>query len=522
MALVDGGGSQKHNPRMYGLEKSDDQIVPRIWPNKQRWAEAMEERGSRKENMDNPNTSHTQRCTSSPENIEYPELAEVPSGIARVRQAAIRDKDLKFTTLIHHITPRLMRRCFRAINRSAAPGVDGVIWEEYEENLQNNILALHQKVQSGGYKASPNLRRYIPKPDGRKRPLGIATLEDKIVQRAYVEVVSAIYEVDFSEHSHGFRPGRNCHDALDELYIDITQHKVSWILDADIQGFFDAINHDWMIRFLEHRIADKRMIRLTQKWLKAGILEEGERKNSEIGSPQGGSASPFLANVYLHYALDLWVEVQKAKARGEVHFVRYADDFVLGFQYKDDAVRFLELLKARLGKFGLALNLDKTRLIEFGRFAAENRRKRGEKKPETFDFLGFTHSCSLTLANRKFKLLRKTISKRLKGKLKELGKELRRRINWSIKEVGKWLRRVVTGCYNYYAIHDNLDTLGRFRFLLGGRWMKLVRRRSHKRKMTWAKFVKIIDYWLPLPKVLHPYPNERKLTSTIQSRSLVR
>jgi group II intron reverse transcriptase/maturase len=397
-----------------------------------------------------------------------------------------------------------------AINWSAAPGIDGVTYEGYEENLIDNLSELHRKMHSGAYRATPSLRRYIPKPDGRLRPLGIATLEDKIAQRAFVEVLSAIYEVDFSDYSYGFRPGRGCHDALDELYIDITQRKVNWILDADIQGFFDAIDHEWMIRFLEHRIADERMLRLAKKWLKAGIFEEGEWKSSELGSPQGSSASPLLANVYLHYALDTWVEVRKAEARGEVHYVRYADDFVVGFQYKDDADRFLELLGARLGKFGLTLHPTKTRLIEFGRFAAENRRKRGEGKPETFDFLGFTHICSKTLVTRKFKLLRKTISKRLIAKLKDLRKALRKRINWSIKDVGKWLGRVVKGYFNYHAIHDNLDTLGRFRFLLGGLWMKMTRRRSHKSKMTWEKFVKIIDRWLPLPKLVHPYPNQRR------------
>jgi group II intron reverse transcriptase/maturase len=422
----------------------------------------------------------------------------------------MRDKDLRFTALLHHITPSLLMDCFDSLNRSAKPGVDGVTWEEYDDDLSNNLKELHRKIHCGAYRATPSLRRYIPKADGRQRPLGIAALEDKIVQRATVEVLSAIYEEDFSEHSYGFRPGRGCHDALDQLYIDITQHKVSWILDADIQGFFDALDHDWMIRFLEHRVADQRVIGLVKEWLKAGYLEDGVMKNSELGSPQGASASPLLANVYLHYALDLWAEVRITEARGEVHFVRYADDFVVGFQYKDDAVRFLDLLGPRLKKFGLDLHPTKTRLIEFGRFAAANRRGRGEKKPETFDFLGFTHICAVTIKNRKFKLLRKTIKKLLIAKLKGLSVELRKRINWKVGLVGKWLQRVVKGYFNYHAIHDNLDTLGSFRFQLAKRWMKVIRRRSHKARLTWDKFVKVVDKWLPLPKVVHPYPNQRQ------------
>ncbi|MDR0620827.1 MAG: group II intron reverse transcriptase/maturase [Deltaproteobacteria bacterium] len=476
----------------------------------------MEERGIQEENMFKPNTLHTQGCESQP---EAPEV--VINGIERVRQAAMKDKNLKFTSLMHHITPDLLWKSFMAINRNAAPGVDGVLWDEYKENLDDNIMGLYADIKAGAYRALPSRRQYIPKADGKLRPLGIASLEDKIVQRAVVEVLSAIYEVDFTDFSFGFRPNRGCHDALDLLYIDITQKKVNWILDADIQGFFDAISHDWMIRFLEHRIADPRMIRLIQQWLKAGIMEESEWKSTDLGTPQGGSGSPLLANVYLHYVLDLWVEVQKKEARGEIHFVRYADDFVVGFQYKDDAERFHRLLGERLRKFDLTLHPTKTRLFEFGRFAAENRRRRGLKKPETFDFLGFTHICSLTRANRKFKLLRKTILKRRMAKLKSLGMELRKRINWSIKETGRWLKRVVTGYFNYYAVHDNLNILGSFRYHLGRLWMQTVRRRSHKAKMKWDKFVLIIDKWLPKPTLVHPYPNQRKHVG-IQLRSPVR
>jgi group II intron reverse transcriptase/maturase len=391
--------------------------------------------------------------------------------------------------------------------------VDEVSYEDYKKDIVNNLADLHQRIQNGTYKALPSLRGYIPKSDGGLRPLGIAAVEDKIAQRAVVEVLSAIYEADFSERSYGFRRNRGCHDALDRLYLDITTRQVNWIVDADIRSFFDSISHDWLIRFLEHRIADQRILRLVKLWLKAGVMEEGNWRSTELGAAQGSSASPLLANVFLHYALDLWVNVFAKEARGEVHYVRYADDFVVGFQHKDDAERFLESLKARLAKFHLELHPDKTRLIEFGRFAAENRRRRGEKKPETFDFLGFTHSCSVCRSTRKFKLLRITINKRWKRKLVSLYAELRARINWSIGRVGSWLNRVVKGYFNYYAVPDNLSTLGKFRFALCKLWMKVLRRRSHKAGMLWSKFYKIADKFIPKPKLVHPYPSQR-LAST--------
>ena len=343
----------------------------------------------------------------------------------------------------------------------------------------------------------------------RPRPSGIAAIEDKIVQRAVVEALSAIYEVDFIDRSYGFRLVLSCHNALDQLYLDITTRRVNWIVDADIRAFFDSISHDWMMRFLEHRIADPRILRLIEQWLKAGVLEGGEWRSTEFGAAQGSSASPLLANVFLHYALDLWVLNFAEKAEGEMYFVRYADDFVVCAQYKDDANRFLEQLRRRLAKFELELHPDKTRLIEFGKFAATNRRKRGEKKPETFDFLGFTHICSVTRFTRRFKLLRRTIRKRWITKLAKLNEEIRRRINYRISEVGAWLKAVVKGYFNYFAVHDNLSTLGAFRYSLAKLWLKVLRRRSHKANLTWAKFTPIVDKWLPLPKLVHPYPSER-------------
>jgi group II intron reverse transcriptase/maturase len=433
----------------------------------------------------------------------------VNSGIERVRQAAMRDERVKFTALFHHLTPELLKGCFNELNSEASPGVDLVTAEGYAIELESNILDLCQRLHSGTYNAQPSLRVYIPKTDGKMRPLGIAAVEDKIVQRAVVQILSVIYEVDFLDWSYGFRPGRHCHDALDKLYLDITQRKVSWILDADIKAFFDSISHDWMIRFLELRIADRRIIGLIKQWLEAGVIVKCNWESTETGCPQGGSASPLLANIYLHYVLDLWAKVFEEKARGEVHCVRYADDFVVGFQYKDDAVRFLEALRDRLNKFDLSLHPDKTRLIEFGRFAANNRRRRGEKKPETFNFLGFTHICSITFKKRMFKLLRITISKRMIAKLKSLYKELRKRINKSIEKVGKWLKRVLKGYYNYYAVHDNLRALSKFRYFLTKIWLKVIRRRSHRARMTWEKFALIVDKWLPLPEVKHLYPNQR-------------
>jgi group II intron reverse transcriptase/maturase len=379
--------------------------------------------------------------------------------------------------------------------------VDGVLWEQYQENLEENLRGLHVRVMEGSYKPRPSLRTYIPKGDGGMRPLGIASLEDKIVQQAVAEILTVIYEVDFKDCSYGFRPGIGCHDALDDLYIAITRRKVNWVLDADIRKYFDSMDHGWLIRFLKHRIGDHRIIRLIKNWLNAGYIDDGQWYGTDVGSAQGAVISPLLANVYLHYALDLWVNnFRRVKARGEVHFFRYADDFVVCFQYRDDARRFHVELKERLEKFKLSLHSDKTRLIEFGRFAAENRRARGERKPETFDFLGFTHICSVTRKNKKFKLLRITISKRWKAKLVSLESELRKRINWSIAKVGKWLNRVVIGYFNYYAVHDNLATLGRFRYLLAYRWMKIIRRRSHRQNMTWDRFVPIVKAWLPQPK----------------------
>jgi RNA-directed DNA polymerase len=411
---------------------------------------------------------------------------------------------------LHHITVRSLEESFEALRHWASPGVDGVSWFDYKDNLKENILKLHERIHRGSYQVHPSLRGYIPKSDGSKRPLGIAVIEDKIVQHAVNSILTAIYEEDFCDFSYGFRPKRGPHDALDDMFMKITTKKVNFILDADIQKFFDSISHDWMIRFLEHRIADKRILRLVRNWLKAGVIEEGKRLDTEKGCPQGGVISPLLANIYLHYVLDLWVENwQSNKAIGEVYIVRYADDFVMGFQYKDEATRFLRDLKERLAKFELALHPDKTRLIEFGRFAAENRRKCGKGKPETFDFLGFTHICSVARVTKKFKLLRQTISKRLKDKLVDLKIKLGRRMHDKIGVVGKWLKSVVKGYYNYFAVPDNTRVLSSFRHSLCKIWIKILRRRGQYRRITWDKFNEKASHWIPNPTPLHPYPSVR-------------
>lgn len=408
------------------------------------------------------------------------------------------------------MTPDALRDSYNELKRQAAPGVDQITWQQYQEGLSERLNDLHQRVHKGSYRALPSRRIYIPKPDGSRRPIGIAALEDKIVQHAIGKVLAAIYEEDFLGFSYGFRPGRGQHDALDALMVALMGRKVSWVLDADIQGFFDTIDHEWMLRFLEHRIADKRILRLVRKWLRAGVSEEGKWSGTERGTPQGAVISPLLANIYLHYALDLWVNAWRREyARGDVIIVRYADDFVMGFQYKHEAQQFMKLLAERLQRFRLSLHPEKTRLIEFGRFADQNRRVRGEGKPETFDFLGFTHVCSKTRLNRKFYVRRKTIKKRLRVTLKRIKQVLRERMHDPVPEVGQWLQRVVEGYYGYHAIPCNIEALLTFRQELSRYWLKVLRRRSQTSRLTWTRFRPIVDQWIPKPRILHPYPAAR-------------
>lgn len=509
-AEVRAGKAGGRNPAMHGHGKSDRSIVPAKRPNNagQPAAEAVEGRDLTKENADQRNTLQTQSWENS-----------VPNGLDRVRQAALRNKKERFSALFHHLTLERLREAFFQIKKNAAPGVDGVLWTQYEEDLEANLQDLHARLHRGAYRAKPSRRAYIPKPDGRQRPLGIAALEDKIVQRTVAEVLNAIYEVDFLSFSYGFRPGRRAHDALDALAAGIRIKKISWILDADIRGYFDAISHDWMGKFLEHRIADKRMLRLIRKWLKAGVIENGVWIASDEGSPQGASISPLLANVYLHYVLDLWVQWWRTHAaRGDVIIVRWADDFVMGFQHEAEARRFLEELRDRFRKFSLELHPDKTRLLRFGRFARRDvRRFDGKKKPETFDFLGFTHFCGVN-RNGKFMVSRITIKKRFTAKLQAIKAELRNRMHQSLVSQGLWLRSVLRGYYAYHAVPGNWDAIGAFRTQVARLWYRTLRRRSQKTRLNWDRMQKHIDAWLPPARILHPWPGQR-FDAKIRGRS---
>jgi RNA-directed DNA polymerase len=433
----------------------------------------------------------------------------VSQGLERVRQAARQRKKERFTALLHHVTVDLLRESFYALKRKAAPGVDGLTWPDYEAELEDNLQDLHARVHRGAYRALPVRRRYIPKPGGKQRPLGIAALEDKIVQRAVVVVLNAIYEEDFLGFSYGFRPKRSQHDALDALAVGICNTPVNWILDADIRSFFDSVSQEWLVRFLEHRIGDQRIIRLVRKWLKAGVLEEGDWSVSETGTPQGAVASPLLANVYLHYVFDLWAERwRRREATGNVIILRYADDIVVGFQYEADARRFWEAMRVRFEQFSLALHPDKTRLLEFGRHAAAKRKQRGLGKPETFTFLGFIHICGKSRRGA-FQLQRKTRGDRMRAKLQEIKVQLRQRMHDPIPVQGRWLKQVVTGFFAYYAVPTNAKALGAFRHYVTDRWRRALRRRSQKDGLTWERIRKIADAWLPQPRILHPWPDQR-------------
>ena len=449
-------------------------------------------------------------------------MTNLPNALERIRQAAGRDRQMQFTSLWHHVyNIDTLREAYRSLKRDASPGVDGQSWRSYRERLEETLTDLSQRLQRGAYRAKPVKRSYIPKPDGRRRPLGVTVLEDKIAQKATATVLNAIYEVDFLGFSYGFRPKRSPHQALDALYAGITTRKVSWVLDADIRGYFDAIDHRWLLEFIGHRIADKRVLRHIKKWLNAGVLEDGSRRFSEEGVPQGGSISPLLANIYLHYVFDLWANKwRKVHARGEVVMVRFCDDFVVGFQHRQEAERFYSDLIERFRAFGLELHGGKTRIIEFGRFAAENRRRRGEGKPETFDFLGFTHICGRTWKGR-FTVLRHTIGKRMRAKLRFLKEELRRRLHQPIPEVGKWLRTVLLGHYRYFGLPGNSRKLESFRYHVTCLWLKTLRRRSQRHRTNWDRMNRLAARWLPLARICHAYPN-LSLYVTTRGRSPVR
>jgi group II intron reverse transcriptase/maturase len=419
------------------------------------------------------------------------------------------DRSIRFNNLLHHVTVERLRRAYFALERKAAAGVDGVDWQGYGEGLDGKLVDLHERLHSGRYRARPVHRVWIPKADGRKRPIGIASVEDKVVQQALVWVLEAIYEKDFVGFSYGFRPGRSQHDALDALYMAITTRKVSWVLDADIEGFFDHIDHTWLKRFLRHRIADRRVLRLIEQTLTAGMVEEEQWQATQMGVPQGAVISPLLANIYLHYALDQWVHAwRKRRARGEVYVVRYADDFVIGLQYREDGERLREALRDRLACFGLLLHGKKTRFIEFGRFAASNRAARGMGRPESFDFLGFTHLCGQTRKGR-FTVHRRSRADRQRALLQKIKHWLKCNACIPISHQGRWLRSVVRGYFQYHAIPGNHVALEGFRREVNRYWLRALRRRSQKHALPWPRMQRYVNRWIPRVRILHPYPSER-------------
>jgi RNA-directed DNA polymerase len=486
---------------MHGQGKSDRSAVPKKSPNKARAAaaEEMEGRGLAKGNLSEQNALRTLSRMS------------VQSALERVRQAAKKDRTKRFTALLHHVySLDTLRTAYFSLKKEAAPGVDGETWRHYGEALEEHLRDLSERLKRGAYRARPVRRVYIAKDGGGQRPLGVTALEDKLVQRAAIEVLNAIYETDFLGFSYGFRPGRSQHDCLDALYVGLLTRPVNWVLDVDIRGFFDSIDHGWLVRFIEHRIADRRIVHLIQKWLNAGVLEDGKRTRAEEGTPQGGSASPLLANIYLHYAFDLWVRAwRRTHARGEMIVVRYADDIALGFQVKSDAERFRAALAERLAKFALELHPQKTRLLEFGPYAAERRASRGLGKPETFNFLGFTHICTTKRSNGRFTVLRQTMRKRLQAKLRAVKAELRRRMHEPIPAQGHWLGTVVGGHIRYYGVPMNSPALHGFRFQVGRLWHRALCRRSQNGRVRWDRMRRLLKRWLPVARVCHPYPLRR-------------
>jgi RNA-directed DNA polymerase len=493
-------------------DESDSPVLPEKRANKaaEAVAEPVEGRGLAKGNPQGQNAFRTQGRVNA------------PSELGRIREAARRDKKQRFTALLHHIYDvERLRAAYHSLKRSAAAGVDGVTWDQYGQDLEGNLRVLSEQLKRGAYRAKPARRVRIPKPDGRERLLGVPALEDKLVQRATTEVLEAICEQDFLGFSYGFRRGRSAHHALDAVSVGVRKKKVSWVLDADIRAFFDTLDHGWLVKFLEHRIADKRVIRLIQKWLKAGVLDNGRHERGDLGTVQGGSISPLLANVYLHYVLDLWTQKWRTKqAGGDVIFVRYCDDFVAGFEKRHEAEQYLTALRERLERFGLTLHADKTRLIAFGRFAASSRAQRGEGKPETFDFLGITHFCART-RNGWFTVGRTTMRKRWQAKLRELKATLRRRMHDPVPVQGAYVQAVVRGHANYYGVPGNAHSITAFRTAVIRIWRRILSRRSQKGNIPWKRMVRLVTRWVPPVRVRYKDPDGHLRVIT-QGRSPVR
>lgn len=490
----------RHDVARQAVWKSDEVIVAMKRTNKAgvAVAESVERRASAERSLGGHAVAGTQRP------------AESDVGLVRVREAARWNRSLRFDNLLHHVTHPLLEQAYRALRKEAAPGVDGVDWNAYGEGLAERLVRLHAAVQSGRYRAQPVRRQWIAKSDGRQRPLGIACVEDKIVQQALVWVLEAIFEVDFLGFSYGFRPGRSQHDALDAVYMAITTRKVSWVLDADIEACFDRIEHRKLLAVLSRRIADRRVLRLIEQTLVAGVVDDGKWQPNRVGVPQGAVISPLLANVFLHDAIDRWVHGWRVRrARGAVSIVRYADDFVVGVQYRDDGERLRAGLEQRLAKYGLRLHPSKTRLIEFGRFAHSNRAQRGVDKPESFDFLGFTHRCGVRRSDGEFCLRRVSIAKRVRAFLQRIKTDLQRRYAMSIAQQGGWLRQKVRGYFQYHAVPGNHAALNAVRREVNRLWLRTLRRRSQRHDLPWSRFTRCVRRWIPSVRILHPYPNQR-------------
>jgi RNA-directed DNA polymerase len=470
-------------------------------------AELVERRGRAKENAELQSTVRTQS------------RAAVSQAQARIREAVIRNRQGRLTALLHHLTVDVLRASFFGLKKSAAPGVDEMTWTEYAEHLEASLVDLHARVHTGAYRALPLRRKYIPKADGRQRPLGIAAIEDKIVQAAVVAILTSICEAEFLGFSYGFRPNRI---STKRWMRGIGKRRINWVLDCDVQSFFDKVSRDWLIRFVEHRIGDHRIIRLIAKWLTAGVLEDGRMIETEEGTPQGAVISPLLANIYLHHVYDQWAHQWRQRcATGDVIVVRYADDAIVGFEHRHEAEQFLADLKARLARFGLNLHPDKTRLIEFGRHAIANRCARGLGKPETFDFLGFKHYCATRRDGSGFVLGRKPMAKRMRTKLREIKEQLMATRHDGIDGQGKWLAQVLRGWMAYYAVPMSGSAISAFRHHMIERWHGALMRRSQRRRLTWTRMKTIADRYLPFPRILHPWPEKRFLV-TIQGGSPVR
>jgi len=483
--------------------KSDGSILPMSPANNgdaESSAESAEGRGPARRNIDQSNLDRTQKPES-----------RRSRGLLGVREAASNCRELKFTTLLHHINVELLTSSFYQLKKNAAVGVDKMTWREYERDLEDRIVDLHGRIHRGAYRATPSKRVYIAKADGRQRPLGIPSLEDKIVQHAVRTVLQCIYEEDFIGFSYGFRPQRSQHQALDALYVAITEKRVNWILDADIEGFFDNIDRDWLVKFIEHRVGDKRIVRLIQKWLHAGIIEGTDWSDNGKGTPQGAVLSPLLANVFLHYVFDLWIDQwRKRHATGDCIVIRYADDFVIGFEHEADARACLEALGERLQQFGLHLHPKKTRLLEFGRGSAARREREGRGKCETFDFLGFTHVCGKTRAKR-FALKRITMASRMRRTLAAIKIQLERRRHDPVGQTGRWLASVVRGWQQYYSVPDNYDRLEQFDKAITKLWRRQLQRRSQrgKSRWPWTRMGRLVRKHLPRPRIIQPRPNIR-------------